>query len=163
MNKGKWSVTAGAFIILGLVIAAGFILTKKDAETVVVVTNGSSTHAVEDLKVTYQLKASTQQLYNIQVMSVAQAAKQNGTDQAVDLNNIFISGKACNNMSGAIPLLPKGTATDKKVIKTLNDGRIVLEPQVASTLMACTNTTPANDDEALNKAFNDIAASLQSF
>jgi len=163
MNKGKWSVTAGVFIIMGLIIAAGFILTKKDAATVVVVTNGSSTHAVEDLKVTYQLKSSTQQLYNIQVMSVAQAAKENGTNQAIDLNNIFISGKACNNMSGAIPLLPKGTTTDKKVIKTLNDGRLVLEPQVASTLMACTNTTPANDDDALNKVFNDIAASLQSF
>lgn len=162
-TRNKWSITIGVLVLMGVVVAAGYIFTKKDAATIVVVGTGGSTRSIDDLNVTYELKPDTQKLYSIQVLSVAQAAAQNGTDQEVDLNNIFVSGKACNNMSGTIPLLPKGTETDKKVIKTLNDGRIVLEPQIASTMMACASTSPATDDNALNKVFSDIAESLKSF
>jgi hypothetical protein len=162
MLKYKWSVTAGVFIIMSLMIAAGYILTKQDAGSVTVVSKGGSLNSIEDLSVVYRLNQNTQEMYSITVVSVAQAAKNNGTDQQVNPGDIFVSGRACNNMSGTIPLLPKGSTTDKKVVKTLDDGRIVLEPQIASTMMACQPTTPAKDDQALNKVFNDIAASLQS-
>ena len=165
MIKNKWSVTAGAFIIMGILVAAGYILTKQDSATVIIVSKGGksaqTTRTIQDLKVTYQLSPSTQELYNIQVMPATQAAKENGLP-STDSGDIFVSGKACNNMSGTIPLLVKDSSTDKVVVKTLADGRIVLEPQVISTLMACMETTPATDDQALNKVFNDIAASLQS-
>jgi heat shock protein HslJ len=161
MIKNKWSVTAGAVVLLGVFIAAGYILTKQDSATVVIVSKGGETHAIADLNVTYQLKSDTQKLYNIQVMSANQAASQNSTEPT-GTGDVFVSGKACNNMSGTIPLLPAGTSTELKIIKTLKDGRMVLEPQVMSTMMACMGTTPATDDQALTKVFNDIATSLQS-
>lgn len=162
MIKNKWSVTAGAFIILGIIVAAGYILTKQDAGSVTVVSKGGSVNAIKDLAVIYRLNQDAQELYNISVLSAVQAAERNGTETPANAGDISVSGKACNNMSGIIPLLPKGTVTDKKVVKTLDDGRIVLEPQIASTMMACMSTSPATDDQALNKVFNDIAASLQS-
>jgi hypothetical protein len=105
-----------------------------------------------DIKVTYVLSEGAQKMYNMVVES------NNSEGQAV-----IVHGKACNTMNSTISIIAKGTATNKKVVKTLNDGRQVLEPITMSTLMACMDTTPQTDDNALNAVINELAASLESY
>lgn len=166
MNNKKWLVVAVVALVLGVVIYAGYQNTKEKDGALVIVSSSSSSsnmHTIDDLKLTYQLKASTQKLYDIDVMSAVQFAAQNGTTVSGNDGDVFVTGQACNGMSGTIPVLAKGTVTEQRVVKTLNDGRIVLQPQIMSTLMACPPGNPATDDQALNTAINDIATSLQSF
>lgn len=165
MNKNKWLITVLGIIFLVALVAGGYVVATKKvtSDPLVVVISGGVMHTISDLRVTYELSAPLQKLYNIQVMSAVESAKINGTTVDSSNGDIFISGKACNNMSGTIPLVAKGQSTDKTIVKTLNDGRKVLEPLTMSTMMACMDTTPATNDQTLSKVFNDIAASLQSF
>lgn len=123
------------------------------APSVIVVSSKGNEQKLADIQVTYTLSQSDQNLYNIKVTSSAQ-----------DGQAVLVSGKACNNMNSTITLLPKDTSTDKKVIKTLQDGRLVLEPVTMSTLMACLDSTsPQTDDQALNRVIDAIALSLKSY
>lgn len=173
MIKKYWLFIVGGLVVVAALGLAGFFSMQKDTPVAKkpapvapsptpTPDNKTDTYTIADLKVTYQLDPAIKDLYKIQVLSAKEAASVNGT-AATDSGDIFVSGKACNTMSGTIPLLAKGKTTDKKVVKTLTDGRTVLEPQVISTLMACIAVAdPALNDTALTKAFNDIAASLQS-
>lgn len=105
-----------------------------------------------ELNVTYVLPNDVKTLYGMTVTA------NTDSGQAVQVH-----GKACNTMNSTITILAKGAVTDKKVIKTLNDGRQVLEPMTMSTLMACAETTPQTDDAALNAVINNLAASIQSY
>ena len=153
MNKKTlvWVVVAVAIISLASLV---IFSNKSQAPNVIVVRNSgaSSQQKLADIQVTYELSADSQKLYNI---SVSASTK--------DGQAVLVNAKACNTMNSTISILPKGQATDKKVIKTLNDGRQVLEPMTMSTLMACEPTTPQTDDAALNIVINNLAASLQSY
>jgi len=126
---------------------------KSHAPNAIVIGNIKSEQKLADIQITYTLSQSDQSLYNIKVVSSTQ-----------DGQAVLVSGKACNTMNSTITLLPKDTITDKKVVKTLQDGRLVLEPVTMSTLMACLDSTsPQTDDQALNKVIDAIALSLQSY
>lgn len=126
---------------------------KSHAPNAIVISNIKSEQKLADIQVTYTLSQSDQSLYNIKVASSTQ-----------DGQAVLVSGKACNTMNSTITILPKDTTTDKKVVKTLQDGRLVLEPVTMSTLMACLDSTsPQTDDQALNKVIDTIALSLQSY
>ena len=146
-----WVVAAVAIISLASLV---IFSNKSHAPNVIVVRNSgaSSQQKLSDIQVTYELSADSQRLYSVQV-----SASTN------DGQAVLVNGKACNTMNSTISILPKGQTIDKKVIKTLNDGRQVLEPMTMSTLMACELTTPKTDDAALNSVINNIAASLQSY
>lgn len=165
MDKKKWIITGVAVIILAALVAVGYrqvTSNKAVSVTPIVIESSADTHVISDLKLSYQLSTANQKLYNITVLSAAQFSAQNNT--AVDKNSgdVYVTGKACNNMTSTISILAKGSSTDKQVVKTLNDGRIVLQPITMSTLMACMDTTPATDDQALNTVIDTIAQSLQS-
>lgn len=146
-----WIVLVVAVASLGSLVI--FNRTSHAPSAVVITNNGGSEQKLADIQVTYTLSQSDQNLYNIKVTSSTQ-----------DGQAVLVSGKACNNMNSTITLLPKDTTTDKKVIKTLQDGRLVLEPVTMSTLMACLDSTsPQTDDQALNRVIDAIALSLQSY
>jgi hypothetical protein len=112
----------------------------------------SSNNSLPSLQLTYEVNASAAELYNI-VVSAPETESQ----------TVQIAGQACNNMSGSVDILPKGSSTDKQVIKTLDDGRLVLEPVTISTLKACEGGGPELDDQLLNDEILNIAKSLQSY
>jgi hypothetical protein len=144
-------VVVGVVVIcmVGLV----FISERTQApSTIIVKSNHASSDKLPELSVTYTLTEANKAMYGIEVTS------STNEGQAV-----LVHGKACNTMNSIITLLPKGQSTDKKVIKRLNDGRQVLEPMTMSTLMACMDTTPQTDDNALNVVINELAASLQNY
>lgn len=166
-NKNVLLILVILLVIFGLVTYFGYQNTKQKNGALIIVSSStntkSDTHTIDDLRLTYQLRSATQKLYDIKVMSAVQFAAENGTTVSGNDGDVFVTGKACNGMSGTIPILAKGTITDKQSLNVLNDGRIVLPPQIMSTLMACPAGNPATDDQALNEAINDVASSLQSF
>lgn len=115
-------------------------------------TDTNSSNSLSSLKLTYQINETAKKMYNIMVVP-ADAEGQ----------TVQISGKACNNMSGSVVILAKNEAAQTKVLKNLNDGRQVLEPQTISTLMACENVGPEFDDQLLNEEILNIANSLESY
>jgi hypothetical protein len=112
----------------------------------------SSNNSLPSLQLTYEVNASVAELYNI-VVSAQESKAQ----------IVQIAGQACNNMSGSVDILPKGSSTDKQVIKTLDDGRLVLEPVTISTLKACEGGGPELDDQLLNDEILNVTKSLQSY
>lgn len=165
MNKKKWLIVGVGIIIVATLAGAGYLYIEKNKKDTPPPATTANMHSIDGLKVTYELSPETQKLYDIIVISGVEAVKQNVTTTYSSEDAISISGKACNNTSGAIAIVAadKVVTNENIVVKTLNDGRKVLTPQTKSTLMACTDITPANDDQALVKVFNDIAASLQSY
>ena len=164
MNKNKWLITGIVVIVLAILVAVGYQHTSNKTESTssTIVGLSSDTHVINDLKLSYQLSPASQKLYNINVLSAAQFAAQNNIDIDKDSGDVYVTGKACNNMTGTISVLAKGSSTGKQIVKILHDGRIVLQPVTMSTLMACTDITPATDDQALNAVIDTIAQSLQS-
>lgn len=140
-------------ITLGILI---FVSERSHAPTVYVI-NSATTQKLPDLKVTYILSSDVQKLYDIKVSSQLKSAE-------VPNNAVIVSGKACNNMTGNFVILDANEPTDKPVLKTLNDGRKVLESATVSTMMACIAVAdPKFDDTALNKAIDDVGKSLESY
>ena len=142
-------------IVIAVVSLSGlvFISKRTHAPSVVVIKNlNTSQQKLPDLAVTYELSEGSKRMYSIVVSS-----------SIVDGQVVLVNAKACNTMNSTITILPKGKSTDKKVIKTLKDGRQVLEPMTISTLIACESTTPQTDDMALNRIINSLAASIQSY
>lgn len=144
-----WIIVIITLISLGSLIVFS---KRSQAPSVVVVSNTNSEQKLSDINVTYTLSQSDQNLYSIKVSSSTQ-----------DGQAVLVNAKACNTMNSTITILPKDSQTDKKVVKTLNDGRLVLEPMTMSTLMACEPITAQTDDTALNGVINSLADSLQSF
>lgn len=160
MDNKRWLLAILATVALVAIAIGGYVnmqnkstISSSNGTSNTKIDGTSSTGKLEDIKVTYVVNADAQKLYNISVTT----GEQTGSQQSVRVH-----GKACNTMNGSIEILPKGKKSDKTVVKTLDDGRQVLEPMVASTMMACMEDTPATDDQALTKEINAIAASLQS-
>jgi hypothetical protein len=155
MNKMRviLSVIFVTVITLGMIV---FISERSQAPTVYVI-NSETTQELPDLKVTYVLPRDTQKLYDIKVSSQLKSAE-------VPSNAVIVSGKACNNMTGSFIILGSNEPTDKPVLKTLKDGRKVLESATVSTMMSCIAVAdPKFDDMALNKAIDDVGKSLESY
>lgn len=115
-------------------------------------TETSENNSLPSLQLTYEVNASAAELYKIVVIAPES-----------EVQIVQISGQACNNLSGSVDILPKGSTTEKQVIKTLDDGRLVLEPITISTLKACEGGGPELNDQLLNDEIVNIAKSLQSY
>lgn len=141
------------FIALGLTVFMSERLHAPKVADIPV----ANIYKLDDLKVTYQLESGTQQLYEIQVQARVKSA--DNTHDAV-----MVSGKACNNMSGSFTLLSANEKTEKSVLKTLKDGRKVVEEPVVSTMMACIAIDDLKlSDTALSAAIAAIGKSLESY
>lgn len=152
MSKNTVILAVVGVVVVSLV---GLVFMSEQTQapsTIIVKSNHASSNKLPDLSVSYTLAESNKTMYSMVVSS-----------SITEGQAVLVQGKACNTMNSTITLLPKGQTTDKKVVKTLTDGRQVLEPMTMSTLMACEPTTPQTDDTALNAVINDLAASLQSY
>lgn len=108
---------------------------------------------LSEMKLTYVLSEATKNLYGITV--TAGSGEREGY--------VLVHGKACNVMNSTIQIMANGETTTKTVIKTLNDGRQVVEPSTVSTMMTCVDSAPEHDDKALDAAINALANSIQSY
>lgn len=145
----------GFGIVLAVIILVGLVVFASK-KTHAPASTAETVHTLPDLNVTYQLDPELQALYNIQVTSQTKAGGASN-------DMVQVSGKACNNMRGSFVIIGADEQTDKPVIQTLQDGRRVLEAAIASTMMACPDTSdPKLDDAALTKALQAIGTSIAS-
>lgn len=150
-------IVLGTVLLLTIIGGAVVFMSKKSNESASTANHkAEAANILPELRVTYQLDPKLQALYNIQVTGHAKADIAGG-------GMIRVSGKACNNMRGTFVITNVNEQTDKPVIKTLQDGRRVLEAAIASTMMACPDTSdPKLDDAALTKALEAIGASIET-
>lgn len=150
-------VVLGTILLLTIMGGVGVFMSKKSNQPASTAGSKAETVcALPELRVTYQLDPKLQALYNIQVTGHAKADSAGG-------GIIRVSGKACNNMRGSFMIIGADEQTDRPVIQTLQDGRRVLEAAIASTMMACPDTSdPKLDDAALTKALEAIGASIET-
>lgn len=132
---------------------------NKTDKAVMVSSPNTKTYKLDNLQVTYQVKESYKKLYDIQVLGIAKSDPESG-----DMDTVRISGKACNNQNGNFTVISGDEVVDKIVLKTLEDGRHVLDSPIVSTMMACIDMSgPKYDDAALSKIISDIAKSIESY
>lgn len=139
------TVGAGAYLLSN----RGDEAPKNDPGNNKIPIGNSEMHKLPDMRLSYVIDLDAQQMYAIVVAS----------GESV----VTVAGKACNSMSSTIGVVDKDQKTNQNVVKVLNDGRKVLKPQTASTMMACADTTPQTDDQALSRHIDAIAESLQSY
>lgn len=146
-------VAAAVLVSLGLLV----ILSEKSHAPTLDKVMVKDTYTLEDLRVTYMVSNNDKTMYNIQVQSQTKAA-------GADTNAVNVAGRACNTMRGSFVILDASETTDKPIVKTLKDGRKVLDAPIASTMMACMDTTdPKFDDGALSNIISAIGMSIESY
>lgn len=146
-------------VVLAVVASLGLLvlLSEKSHAPTLDKVMVKDTYALEDLRVTYMVSNDDKTMYNIQVQGQTKVA-------GADTNAVNVAGRACNTMRGSFVILDAGETTDKSVIKTLKDGRKVLDAPVVSTMMACMDTDdPKFDDGALSNIISAIGMTIESY